>query len=213
MRAYDRARALKADKHWGRAILMMGLGRHDEAIDEYRKAASHNPLSSSITSQLAGAYLCARRFNEAIETIESDDGIFVDDYVIADRKLLQSESYSRAGDKDRGLQIAADIAQATGEGLYVAYLFALAGDIERARSILSTQEISGTDAFLEAAWTWAVLDDQDKTLTMLERAAASAWSESQPLWVLENIHCAPEFQRYSGNPRYQALLDQLGMPD
>jgi TolB-like protein/Flp pilus assembly protein TadD len=213
MRAFDRARALNHDVSWGNAILMMGLGRYDEAIDEYENAASLAPLSTSIKSQLAGAYFCAGRYVDAIEAIEHDDGVFVDESVIAERKPLLSEAYFKAGEKRRGLQIAFELAEEAGNELYVAYLFALAGEIERARSILSSQEISGTDAFLKASWSWAVLGDEDQTLTMLERAAESAWSESQPLFVLETIHCSPEIQRFAGNPRYEALLDQLGIPD
>jgi len=127
--------------------------------------------------------------------------------------MLLSESYIRAGDKKRGLQITVDVAEEIGDELYVAYLFALAGEIERARSILNSREITGTIALLEASWVLAVLGDQDQTLTMLERAAASAWSESQPLLVLETVHCTPEIRRFASNPRYEALLDHLGMPD
>jgi hypothetical protein len=157
--------------------------------------------------------MCAGRFADAITTIEDDDGIFVNESVIADRKLLLSESYSRAGDKEKGLQIAYEVADQTGESLYVAYLFALAGERQRARSILSSREITGMDAFLDASSAWGVVDDKNKAFTMLQRAVASARSASQPLWVLETVNCVPELKRLSSNPRFETLLDSLGLPN
>jgi len=213
MRAYDRGRALNADMSWATAILMLGLGRYDEAIDEYQNAVNHDPLSTRVRFQLAVAYLCSGRYTDAIEAIEGNDRLFVHGSMPVFARMLLSESYIRAGDKKRGLQITVDVAEEIGDELYVAYLFALAGEIERARSILNSREITGTIALLEASWVLAVLGDQDQTLTMLERAAASAWSESQPLLVLETVHCTPEIRRFASNPRYEALLDHLGMPD
>jgi len=213
MREFYRARALNVDVSWGNAILMLGLGRYDEAIDEYQNAVNHDPLSMLVRRQLADAYLCSGRYADAIEAIEGEGDLFDNDSISAGRRMWLSESYIRAGDEDRGLQIAIGVEEEIGENLYVALLFALAGEIERARSILNSQEITGTDALLHATQVLAALGDEDQALTMLERGAASAWSESQPLWMLWYVQCSPEIRRLAGNPRYDSLLNQLGLPD
>jgi hypothetical protein len=127
--------------------------------------------------------------------------------------MMLSESYIRAGDEERGLQIAVGVVEETRDELYVALLFALAGEIDRARSTLNSQEIFGTEALLDASRALAVLGDEDRALTMLERGAASAWSESRPLLVLNYVHCSPEIRRLAGNSRYESLLNQLGLQD
>ena len=213
MRELDRARALNVDVSWGNAILMLGLGRYDEAINEYRNAVNHDPLSMMVRRQLADAYLCSGRYADAIEAIEGEAELFDNDSISAYRRMLLSESYIRAGDAERGLQIAIGVAEETGDDTYVALLFALAGEIDRARSILNSREITGTFELISASQVLAALGDEDQALTMLERGAASAWSESQPLWMLWYVHCSPEIRRLAGNPRYESLLNQLGLPD
>ena len=213
MRELDRARALNVDVSWGNAILMLGLGRYDEAINEYQNAVNHDPLSTMVRRQLADAYLCSGRYADAIEAIEGEAELFDNDSISAYRRMLLSESYIRAGDAERGLQIAIGVAEETGDDTYVALLFALAGEIDRARSILNSREITGTFELISASQVLAALGDEDQALTMLERGAASAWSESQPLWMLWYVHCSPEIRRLAGNPRYESLLNQLGLPD
>jgi len=191
---------------------MGGLGRYDEAIDEYQNAVTHDPLSTIIRTQLVQAYVCSGRYADAIEAIESNDGLGVNNSDSEYWRMMLSESYIRAGDKERGLQFAVSVvAEETGDALNVALLFALAGEIERARSILNSREITGTSALLEASRVLAVLGDEDRTLTLLERAATLALSESNPLIVLEYIHCTPEILRLAGNSRYESLLIQLGL--
>ena len=213
MREFYRARALNIDVSWGNAILMLGLGRYDEAINEYQNAVNHDPLSMRVRRQLADAYLCSGRYADAIEAIEGEGELFDNDSISAYRRMLLSESYIRAGDEDRGLQIAISVEEEIGEDLYLALSFALAGEIERARSILNSQEIAGIFALLHASGVLVLLGDEDQALTMLERGADSAWSGSQPLWMLYEVHCSPEIRRLAGNSRYESLLNQLGLQD
>ncbi len=213
MRALDRARSLNINVSWENAILMLRLGRHDAAVDEFRNAVNHDPLSRIIRIQLAEAYLCSGRYADAIGAIEGDDVLVASGSMSAYVRTLLSESYIRAGDEERGLQLMVDVAEETGDELPVAILFALAGEVERARSILNSREITKTEPLLEAARVLAVLGDEDRTLTMLEQAAASASSEAWPSIVLWYVHCSPELRRLAGNPRYESLLDRLGLPN
>ena len=213
MRALDRARALNIDASWPYAILMLGLGRYDAAIDEFRNAVNHDPLSTIIRIQLAEAYLCSGRYTDAIEAIEGDDKLVASGSMSAYARTLLAESYIRGGDEETGLRLSVSVAEETGDELSVAILFALAGEIERARSILNSRQMTGTRPLLEAARVLAVLGDEDRTLTNLEQAVASASSEAYPFIVLGYVHCSPEIRRLAGNPRYESLLDRLGLPD
>ena len=127
MRALDRARALNVDVSWGNAILMLALGRYDEAIDEFQNAVNHDPLSMLVRQQLGEVYLCSGRYADAIEAIEGEGELFDNYSISAYRRMLLSESYIRAGDEDRGLQIAIGVEEEIGEDLYLALPFALAG--------------------------------------------------------------------------------------
>ena len=213
MQALDRARSLNVDISWGKAILMIGLGRYEVAIDEYRNAVNHDPLSTIIRIQLVEAYQCAGRYADVIEAIEGDDELDASELLFRYARILQSEAYIRAGDVERGLQLAVSVAEETGDDLAVAVNFALAGREERARDILNSREVAETRPLLLAATVAAALGEEDRTLTMLEQAADLASSEAWPFIVLWQIQCSPEIRNLSGNPRYKALLDRLGLPD
>lgn len=211
-RALDRARSLNVNVSWEMALLMVGQGRHDMAIDEYHNAVSHDPLSTIIKFQLVEAYLCAGRYADVINAVDSDEFATSDTFSVS-AKTLESEAYLRSGDVEKGLQLAVSVVDDAENTLPVAVLFALAGEEERARTILNSQKAANTLDFLSTAAATAALGERDRTLTMLERAADSATSEAWPHIVLWQIQCSPEIRNLSGNPRYEALLDRLGLPD
>jgi TolB-like protein/Tfp pilus assembly protein PilF len=213
IRAFEQARALNSNVFWAYAIMMKGLGRHEEAIENYQKAALLNPLSMLVKEQLEETYMCSGRYAEAINSIESDDGIFVNDATNLFRQMLLSESYSSSGDTEKGLALAESVAGKTENTPYLAAIFAVAGNCDRARALLASQEATDASGFLNTAYALAVLGDEQSALTMLERGASAAQEESNSLMALDYIHCSPEIQGYAGNPRYEALLNKLDMPD
>lgn len=62
-----------------------------------------------------------------------------------------------------------------------------------------------------AARVTAALGEEDRTLTMLEQATDAALRNGHPYPVIWNIRCSPEIRGLSGNPRYEAVLDRLGI--
>lgn len=213
MQALDRVPSSAAYASWTKAFLMLGLGRYDDAIDEYRKALNHDPLSTNIRSQLVLANHCAGKYDDVIEAIESHDEFFANKSYSVEMKTLLSEAYIRAGDVERGLQLAVSITEEKEDDLAVAVIFALAGQEERARKILNSQELAATGSFLGAATLAAALGEENRTMTLLEQAADSAFRRRGPYPVLRRIQCSPEIRNLSGDPRYEALLDRLGLPD
>jgi TolB-like protein/DNA-binding SARP family transcriptional activator len=66
-------RALALDPnshHWIYARFLFAAGRYDEAATHYRRAEERNPLSLYLKGQLAQAYSCAGRHDEAIAQLE-----------------------------------------------------------------------------------------------------------------------------------------------
>ena len=52
------------------AHLLASTGQYEEAFEQYREAEEHNPLSELLQLQIAGAYRCAARHEEAIARME-----------------------------------------------------------------------------------------------------------------------------------------------
>jgi TolB-like protein/DNA-binding SARP family transcriptional activator/Flp pilus assembly protein TadD len=70
-RSIRRALALDPNSHqWIYALFLMATGRYDEAAVHYRLAEARNPLSAQIKRQLAWAYSCAGRHDEALAELE-----------------------------------------------------------------------------------------------------------------------------------------------
>jgi tetratricopeptide (TPR) repeat protein len=70
-RSIQRALALDPNSHqWIYALFLMAAGRYDQAVTHYRLAQERNPLSPILQHQLAHAYSCAGRHDEAIAELE-----------------------------------------------------------------------------------------------------------------------------------------------
>ncbi|HEY3012060.1 MAG TPA: BTAD domain-containing putative transcriptional regulator [Gemmatimonadales bacterium] len=70
-RSIQRALALDPNSHqWIYAMYLVAAGRLEEAIIHYRRAEERNPLSPLLKSQVAWAYSCAGRHDEAIAEFE-----------------------------------------------------------------------------------------------------------------------------------------------
>jgi TolB-like protein/DNA-binding SARP family transcriptional activator len=70
-RSIQRALALDPNSHqWIYALFLLAAGRYDEAVNHYQRAEERNPLSTLLKRQLAWAYSCAGRHDEAIAELE-----------------------------------------------------------------------------------------------------------------------------------------------
>jgi TolB-like protein/DNA-binding SARP family transcriptional activator len=70
-RSIQRALALDPNSHeWIYALFLMAAGRYDEAATHFQRAQERNPLSPILKRQLAQAYSCAGRHDEAIAELE-----------------------------------------------------------------------------------------------------------------------------------------------
>jgi tetratricopeptide (TPR) repeat protein len=212
MRAYIRSRALGHNVHWTMAMLFRILSRNAESIAEFHEAAAIEPMVPQFKFQLYETYYCAGRYAEAIsglaEFFSGDDAFIYSNIVLA-------KSYAGSGDFDSALQLADKVAEEIGEEAPLAEVYVLAGQVERARRALDATDMMGEPFVItDMAPAVALLGNQDRALDMLERAADMVLPDVvlryDWLW---RWRCAPAIQGLSGNPRYEALLERLGLPE
>lgn len=200
--AYQRAFALGWPQRWGYAILLTSWGRFDEAVEAFEEAASFDPLSVLIQYQLGLAQVCAGGYERAIEQLQEAFGI-------QDRAAFRpflAYAYLKTGRRERGL------AELDRMGEVVAgraLVYALADSIDRAGTLLAEAERApptSTASGLVAA-TSVVLGDRDRALDYMESAM------DQNPRSLSAVQCLDEVRSLEGDPRYERVLDRLGVPD
>ncbi len=203
-REHLRLRSMGASTSWGYALLLMALAQYDAAIVEYGKAIIEDPLSMPVKAQQGRAYICAERYPEAIDALEA---LRAANPGIIGPNVLLSYAYSKIGDMTKGVQLAEEFASETGNDAPVAIVFALAGMVERAQAALAGTDMSQLRNPGAIAALAIVLGDEERALTILERAAAEAPHS------LQIVRCFAEVRSLAGNPRYEAVLDKVGFPD
>jgi TolB-like protein/Tfp pilus assembly protein PilF len=192
--------------------ILSALGRFDEAIEELRWAAELDPLSPLITGDFAFHLAMAGRQDEAEEQI---------------RKTLQITPecaailfYVRAVIEDcRGLhsQAVETLEQSIPENVshtiplgFLGYLYARNLQPDKARGVLARLDELAAQrpvSHFSKAIVYAGLREIDTALACLERA----FEEQTPfLYFLKTY---PWFDSLRGEPRFQALVCRVGLPD
>ena len=187
-REFRRAIALNPDyataHHWYGLFYFAVLGHADSAVAELARAQTLDPLSLIINTQYAQSLYLARRFPEAIaqglHTIELDST-----FVRGHRDLaLTYIAVRRFADAERELR---ETLRLVGDppGREMAYLYAVSGRQNEARSLISSaaaSERSGKEGRrygieysppVEIALVYAALGDKDAAFEWLGRARAA----------------------------------------
>lgn len=212
LQAYERARSLDGRIVWAYAILLREMGRFEEAIEKYRVALAADPLSLQIKTQLGFTYACAGRYREAIAQLEEVRAAHPRRESAELHTVLfpLAYSYLKIGDVEKGVALAEELEAAYGEVGGVALVFALAGMRARAESAMALQESLGlwdvysTGDVIAAA---IALGDEERALGYMEMLAA------EQLYQLRFVRCSEEVRSLTGNPRYERVLAQLGVPN
>lgn len=155
------------------AHMLSNAGRHEEAIEQGRRARELAPLTL-ITAALEGQFLSyAGRHAEAIErlvqTIELDP-TFWPAHNILGRVYLRQGRYAEA---IREFSVAADLSGSTELMMQLGYAFARSGEQEKARAMISQLEILETKNKPEAykiALIYNGLGENEKALEYLSRS-------------------------------------------
>ncbi len=202
--------------HWvgyvGLAMLNIYRGRFDDAIAMLRRLRDLEPLGIlSVAFYLGVSYFCARQFDRAIEqlrkALEVEPG-----HVWC--HLLLAEAYACAGQREKALKECEE-ALAVGHGaafarVSVACTYAKIDKTEEARKILQEAESEwkpGSPLPVSIAGAHARLGEKDAAFEWLEKAFQQQES------LLTHLKAILYFDVLHGDPRFDALVKRIGIPD
>jgi tetratricopeptide (TPR) repeat protein len=187
---------------------LAALARHSEAIAEVQKAATLDPLSSSIGADLAEQFLVAHRFDEAIKQSRNTitlDPFFAPAHYVLGQALVQKHNYNEAiTELKKAIELSPGSTAFTAN---LAYAYAVSGMQDEAAKILDGLIGRSPQAFSNApeiAMVYVGLDEKDRAMVWLEKAYAERFSP----WVLMR----PCFDPLRSDPGFQDLVRRIGHP-
>jgi TolB-like protein/tRNA A-37 threonylcarbamoyl transferase component Bud32/Tfp pilus assembly protein PilF len=192
---------------WYATFLLTPLSRHDEAISEMQRAKALDPVSLPVRFNTAFRYYFARRYSEAIA--ECRQALEMDPSFTPLHAVL-GFSYAALGqhqDAAREIRAALPDTVVTGSAV-LGYVYALAGRVAEARSILRAVEERAKHAYvvpLDFSLIYAALGERDEAFRWLRKA----YEERTPLLVFINV--AAWYDTVRDDPRFTALVRDLGV--
>ncbi len=190
--------------------LLLGNGRLGEAVAEIEEARRLDPISLTAVSRAAFTYFFARDYDRSIA--ESKKMIALDPGDFLPWGYL-SWAYGQQGKNEEALEAvrkAVSLTEQLDTRLNLARAYALAGEKSRARQILQeVQHSSGRGYFhlYYVAMVHAYLGEKDVALDYLER------SFQRHERAMRIIKVDPRFDLLRGEPRFQALVQQMKFPN
>jgi len=214
--AYRRAIALTPGSAIGHHFFgwfLSHMGRHDEAIAMLARARELDPLSAPIKGDLAGAYLHARRYDEAYAETERilaiAPGFQRAEWLLVVLHVLSGEEL------DRAIAVATQLEDAPFVRLLLAHPLAAAGRKAEARALLEEdiaamggpERLPRTGTLL-AATVYLELGDTVAAWDMLERTVAQGVGSG-----ITNLVVWPFFDPLREDPRFVDLVARMGYPE
>ncbi|MEO8041065.1 MAG: tetratricopeptide repeat protein [Acidobacteriota bacterium] len=194
--------------HDGYGYYLLATKNLDQAVSEFTLSRTLNPLSLNANSNAAFGYICAGRYDEAIEqarrTIELDPNYWAGYETLGlayERKRQYPEAIA-ALEKARSLDNNPDIMG------YLGYAYAVSGNAAEARKILAELSQPSANLYVSAssiASIYAGLNDKDKAFEWLNKA------REQGSLAIMNVD--PPFENLRGDPRFKDLLKRMNLPE
>ena len=190
------------EAHHSYAMLLMALGRFEQALDHIARAAAADPLAPAIESNFGRVLYRARRFREAVPHLER--ALALEPRMRPHYERL-GDVYDQLGDYDRALA-AYDMAGLRGpeRDLRVVAMLARRGNQREARQLVeSVERGAGRIPLRHAAAAYTALGDMNRAAgvlrTMIERDDPS----------LRYFRVDPQFAALRSAPQWPELLQQL----
>jgi TolB-like protein/Flp pilus assembly protein TadD len=212
--AYTRGFEISPDfataRHWYGFSLGM-LGRVDEALAEVRRAQELDPLSLIINTHLGLMLYWARRYDGAIDqlwqTLEMEPN-FAPAHGhlgwVYEQKAMPEESISH-------LQKAILLSDGSPEKIAaLGHAYATFDRRAKAHDLLDQLRALSQRRFVSAydfAIIYAGLGEKDQAFEWLERAY-----EERAFSLVMNLKAEPGLDQLRSDPRFQDLLDRIGLP-
>ena len=209
-----RSLELSPDSSDGYVLLdfaLLAQGRFEEAIAAGKRAVDLAPLSNLALFCLGVTYYHAGQFDKSIaqlrNALEIDPGNALGRSVLAD-------SCAAAGQYERAIKESQESVALTRGApvvrLEAAAVFALSGETEKARGILEEAEKNWKPDGASAYWiavAHACLNEKDAAFEWLEKAFQERAS------FLAYFKVFRQFQNLRDDPRFDALVKRIGLPD
>jgi serine/threonine-protein kinase len=197
--------------HWYAYDCLAPLGRLDESLTEIEKARALDPLSLIIAATVGDVLVMQRRYDEALDQFRRAielDASFPKSYHGAGRAYVEKGMYAEAiamFEKARDLTAGFPIPLAL-----LAHAYGVSGRKDEARRLLAEfldmRQREYVCPFVLAR-IYLGLGQLDETFEMLEQ------SFEQRDARLIHLKVAPIFDPLRGDPRYESLLDRIGLSD
>jgi TolB-like protein/Flp pilus assembly protein TadD len=200
-----------AQAHSGYGSYHQIFGRLDDAIAERKICAKLDPLSPQSVANVGYPYYYARQYDEAISHYRASlelDPRYSWSHLWIGQAYLQKGMYKEAIDEiNQAIVLSGgDIrAKAT-----LGYAYALAGQRDEALKQLAELQRASKDRYVSPYFVALVqigLHDDDQAFSSLQKAV----EEHHPYLTL--IRVEPVFDRLRPDPRFQSLLQRIGLPD
>jgi TolB-like protein/DNA-binding winged helix-turn-helix (wHTH) protein len=194
--------------HWY-AFDLAAMGRMDEAVAEVKRARQTDPLSAIINTDVAEILYWARRYDEALlqarATLEMDPN-FAHAHRVLERVYTEKHMFPEAiAEGQRAAALSGDDAWML---LELASTYSLAGKKTEMHDCLKRANTNPGGALFNGvgiAETYATLGEVDRSLRTLE----SAYRQRDGGLILLNAD--PRFDSLKSDPRFQQLLQRIGL--
>ena len=195
--------------HWY-AEYLMTMGRHGEAIARMKSSQELDPLSLIISVAIGWAFYMARRYDEAMEqlrrTVELDPNYPVTYWILGrlHREMGRYEPAIAEGEKGVKLSGGSPLMNAA-----LAQTFAVAGKRKKAIQILDDLTALAKRKYVAPYFLAGIhigLGEDDRAMEYLEKAY-----EEHSHWLIY-LHIDPSMDRLRSIPRFQELLQRIGLP-
>lgn len=197
------------------AMMLVHIGRTDQATTEIESAKRLDPLSPFTNTQVGHVYMCARRYDDAIQALQFalvlDSGYSIAHWLLG-RTLELKGDYERAIEEfDRSSQI--DTSWAEGQGRFQRLKAAYAARGERGywRELLlialNGRRPNDHYGTTDIAQIYMRLGDREHAIEWLEKG----YAVHDP-FLIYWLPIEPEFDPIRSDPRVVRLTRDLGIP-
>jgi TolB-like protein/DNA-binding winged helix-turn-helix (wHTH) protein/Tfp pilus assembly protein PilF len=205
-REYNRALQLNPNgaklHHWY-SFVLWDTNRREEALAELERARQLDPLSLVINTDYAAILCAAHQTDRAVGLLQKAIEL---DPNFADAHRTLAIAYSQKGlavqaisEARRGLALDPNVA----EQVTLAYVYAVAGERERARELLAELARRQGISPVYLSFVYAGLGENDHALQCLERAYR------EHSFMLTNIFTQSMLDRLRADPRFQDLQRRI----